>query len=85
MGGLVIALHIRKETAADLLKGMEIPHVKAGHPLVLHGTEPALDLRFTGGSIGLAVVQGGPNPCGKQFHLPVPVRFPIIKVITISE
>ena len=44
MGGLVIALHIRKETAADLLKGMEIPHVKAGHPLVLHGTEPALDL-----------------------------------------
>ena len=44
MGGLVIALHIRKETAADLLKGMEIPHVKAGYPLVLHGTEPALDL-----------------------------------------
>ena len=41
---MVIVLDIEKEAAPDLFKGMEIPHVKGGHPLVLHGAGPALDL-----------------------------------------
>ena len=37
---MVIVLDIEKEAAPDLFKGMEIPHVKGGHPLVLHGAGP---------------------------------------------
>ena len=78
-GGMVIVLDIEKEAAPDLFKGMEIPHVKGGHPLVLHGAGPALDLGLAGWGIRLAVVEGGPNPCDKQLHLPVAVRFPVVK------
>ena len=59
---------------------MEIPHIKGCHPLILHGPEPAFNLGFSGGSVWLAVTECCTNSCGKEFHLPVFVRFTIVKV-----
>ena len=35
---------IRVQASAKLIERMEIPHVKACHPLVFHGTEPTLHI-----------------------------------------
>ena len=44
MYGKVISMDKWEKASPEFIQGMEIPHVKSGHPLVLHGTEPALDL-----------------------------------------
>ena len=47
----------------------EVPHVQGGHPLVLHGPEPSFHLGFCCRGVGPAVIDGGTDTRGKQFHL----------------
>ena len=46
MYGKVILMDKREKASLKLFQGMELAHVKPGHPLVFHGTEPALNLGF---------------------------------------
>ena len=55
MDGKVVSMDKCEKAPLEFLKGMEMAHVKPGHPLVLHGAEPALDLGFSSGGIRLAV------------------------------
>ncbi|MCI9203835.1 MAG: hypothetical protein HFI97_09015 [Lachnospiraceae bacterium] len=59
MGGEVIAADIGVQAPGQGLRGREILHVKGGHPLVLHGPEPPLDLSLCCGGIGFAIMNGG--------------------------
>ena len=59
---------------------MEIPDIKPRHPLVLHGTEPALDLGLLCWSIRLVIMNDRTDTGCKQFHLFVLVTFSVIKV-----
>ncbi|MCI9570744.1 MAG: hypothetical protein HFG14_12935 [Lachnospiraceae bacterium] len=59
MGGEVIAADIGVQAPGQGFRGREILHVKGGHPLVLHGPEPPLDLSLCCGGIGFAIMNGG--------------------------
>ena len=79
MWGLVVSLDKSMQASPQFFQRMEIPHIKGGHPLILHGPEPALNLGFSGWRVWL-VTECGADPCGKEFHLFVLIRFSIIKV-----
>ena len=66
MGGEVIAADIGVQAPGQGLRGREILHVKGGHPLVLHGPEPPLDLSLCCGGIGFAIMNGGADTGGRH-------------------
>ncbi len=55
MRGLIILLYISKKTAAELIEGVEVPHIQGRHPLVFHRAEPAFDLGLPSRGVRLAV------------------------------
>ena len=63
---------------------MEVPHVKGGHPLILHRAEPAFDLGLLCRRVGMAVADRRPDPGGKKLHLTVLIGGAVVDAIPIS-
>ena len=55
MGSLIVLLDIGVKAAAKFIQRVKTLHIKAYHPLILHGTEPAFNLGFSGWGIKLKV------------------------------
>ena len=53
---LIILGDIGIKTSTEFIKSVKISHIKACHPLVFHGTKPALYLGFLGWRIWLVIV-----------------------------
>ena len=77
---LVILTHESIKRAAQLIKGMKIPHVKGRHPMILHRTEPAFDLGLLCWRVRMAIADGRADPCGKKFHLTVLIGRSVIEI-----
>ena len=77
---LIILGDIGIKISTELIKSVEISHIKACHPLVFHGTKPALYLDFLGWRIWLVIVYSRADTCGKQIHLLILIRRTVIKV-----
>ena len=80
MGGKVVASDVGAQASGKGLQGREIPHIQGGHPLVLHGPEPPLYLGLGCRGIGFAVIDGGSDAGGQQFHLFVLIGAAVIEI-----
>ena len=85
MRRLVVLVNESEKGTAQLIKGSKVPHVKGGHPLILHRTEPAFDLGLLCRRVRVAVTDGRPDPGGKKLHLTVLVGGTVVEAIPISE
>lgn len=70
--------------AFQFLQGMEVIDVEGGHPLVPGCAEPPFDPGLCCGGVGSAVIEGGADACGKQFHLFILIGASVIGVMPIS-
>lgn len=77
---MIVSVHKRVQRGAELSKRMELFHIKGGHPLVFKGAKPPFNLCLGSRGIGLAVIDGGTNPCCEQLHLLILISAPVIKV-----
>ena len=80
MRTLIIAPDIGQQAPSEFFEGMKISHIQGSHPLIFQGAEPSLDLGLLCGGIRPAVADHRSDPGSQQFHLPVFVGSPVIKV-----